>query len=227
MRYILTFSMTILLIVTSLACAQALTEDDIRRIIQEEGVAAPTGVPGLTGPQGPAGIEGPQGPAGEPGIQGPQGKPGPTGKQGLQGLPGPEGQQGPPGKQGPKGDTGEPRVSEETTIVVTQIPSPTARAIATLMPTPTSASFSGNGDDVVQCSLSEGIQTFEMTHNGTANFGIWIYDDAGGQDLLVNEIGSYEGKQAIRVGSGFLDLSPGPCVLEITADGEWSIEISP
>lgn len=56
------------LVLTLVGCQQGLTEDDVRRIVQEYAIS---------GPPGPVG---PSGPQGDPGPQGPQGIPGPMGK---------------------------------------------------------------------------------------------------------------------------------------------------
>ena len=79
MRWLL-ISISVLAILTLLGCNQSsdiLTEDDVRRIIQEN--PGPQGPPGPAGPQGETGKQGPEGPKGE------QGPPGPRGPQGLRG----------------------------------------------------------------------------------------------------------------------------------------------
>lgn len=74
--------------------------------------------------------------------------------------------------------------------------------------------LSGSGDDVIHIDPAiEGLATFNITHSGTSNFAVIAYSDAGA-DLLVNEIGAYSGESAI--GSGTF-------LLEITADGAWTI----
>ena len=102
----------ILLAILALACASGLTEDEVRRIIQEEQTAGPQGEPG------------PQGPAGPPGAQG---KLGPRGESGPPGAKGDTGPQGPPG---PKGDPG-PESAAGKLVVATPVPTPTPRATAT------------------------------------------------------------------------------------------------
>lgn len=76
-------------------------------------------------------------------------------------------------------------------------------------------SFSGRGDFVTPiCSLSK--KTWQFTHNGKSNFSIWVYTNDG-RDLLVNEIGNYDGKKII-------DFSVGDnAFFVIHADGNWSI----
>ena len=79
------------------ACADGLSEAEVRDIVRQESASAPAG------PQGPAGPAGPQGPAGE---QGPAGSQGPAGAQGSAGPQGPAGAQGMAGSAGPQGATG-------------------------------------------------------------------------------------------------------------------------
>jgi hypothetical protein len=52
-----------------------------------------------------------------------------------------------------------------------------------------------------------------ISHQGSGNFAIWAYSEDG-TDLLVNEIGTYTGESL---------LADGTFVLEITADGSWTI----
>ena len=126
----------------TLACVSSVTEDDVRRIIQEEQMAGPQGE---LGPQGPSGPAGPPGAQGEPG---PRGKAGPQGAKGDPGPQGPAGQAGPPGStgdpgsrgavgpQGPKGDKGAEGVAGQA-VVATPVPTPARRAAATPRPTAT------------------------------------------------------------------------------------------
>ena len=91
MRYAV---LTIVILLSLVACTTGLTEEDVRRIVSEYTMA---------------GSQGPPGPQGEPGTQGFKGDPGPKGDKGDPGPQGPPGDQGPPGpigKQGPKGDPG-------------------------------------------------------------------------------------------------------------------------
>lgn len=73
--------------------------------------------------------------------------------------------------------------------------------------------FAGAGDEVVQLDRTpEGITALSMTHDGTSNFAIWGYTRTG-RDLLVNEIGAYEGQ---------VSLTAGTLLLAVTADGNWT-----
>ena len=72
----------------------------------------------------------------------------------------------------------------------------------------------GEGDDVVvvvDFSDSGGAAT--LTHNGDSNFTIWAWGVAG-RDLLVNEIGAYNG--TVLVESGLF-------IWEVSADGDWTV----
>ena len=64
-----------------------------------------------------------------------------------------------------------------------------------------------------------------LSHSGDSNFAVWIHGDNGGSDLLVNEIGRYSGTVLVEVGTGFLAIAPGGCIIEITANGRWRLEL--
>lgn len=75
--------------------------------------------------------------------------------------------------------------------------------------------FSGVGDYVTdKCTIDSG--TYRFTHNGDSNFAVIIYTK-NGRDLLVNEIGSYDGKKILNI------PSDSKAFFVITASGEWSI----
>lgn len=89
-------------------------------------------------------------------------------------------------------------------------PAANARAIG-------STGGSGQADEVVTATALAG-EVVDVTHNGESNFIIWAYDTAGDPlDLVVNEIGPYQGTQRIPVGTKWL---------EIDADGPWTIKPS-
>ena len=78
----------------------------------------------------------------------------------------------------------------------------------------------GRGDDVVsEISLGTGIYRIHFTHSGVRNFVVWSYDATDDKELLVNEIGNYDGTVLLNGRS--------PYSFEITADGEWSYTIEP
>ena len=75
--------------------------------------------------------------------------------------------------------------------------------------------ISGAGDDVIL--LYGSIPDIATTsHSGDSNFVVIAYG-GWGKDLLINEIGSYNG--GVIVGSDAM-------ILEIMADGNWSVDIS-
>jgi len=72
---------------------------------------------------------------------------------------------------------------------------------------------SGVGDGVYL--YTGGAASMAFTHDGAANFAVMEYSDGlMGIDLLVNEIGPYQGTVPFR---------PGPAVVTIQADGGWII----
>ena len=115
-------------------------------------------------------------------------------------------------------------------------PTPTPTPTPTLTPTPTPQpvpepepmEFSGQGDDVSsKFTLESGITIITMTHNGDSNFAIKLLDNTGGLvDLLVNEIGVFDGSVAIGVREdNIIGAKPGTHLLDITADGNWTVLI--
>lgn len=78
---------------------------------------------------------------------------------------------------------------------------------------PFSNSIAGHGDDVV---LYQGGSTIvHITHHGASNFAVTTVPLKGGSiNLLVNEIGDYDGK---------VPLDAGPLLVQVTADGAWAI----
>ena len=86
--------------------------------------------------------------------------------------------------------------------------------------------FTGTGDKVLNTNLEDGNYVFKMQHTGESNFIVWLHDDDDGLDLLVNEVGTYSGEKLVKVGDGIFELAPGAFIIEVTADGDWSIEIS-
>ena len=72
----------------------------------------------------------------------------------------------------------------------------------------------GESDDVVlvfDFSDSGGAAT--LTHNGDSNFAVWAWGSTG-RDLLVNEIGAYDG--TVLVESGLVTW-------DVSADGDWTV----
>lgn len=122
---------------------------------------------------------------------------------------------------------------EHTGQYVMDVEADGAWSVVVEQPRPTSAppvpaTFSGHGKAVSPFfTLNSGLLTFKMTHNGRSNFSIWLLDRDGNRDeLLVNEIGPFNGSKAIGVrSSGGLDVVAGVKVMDIEADGDWSIGI--
>ncbi len=87
--------------------------------------------------------------------------------------------------------------------------------------TPPPLNITGEGQSVSQfISLQSGLTRFDMTHDGDSNFAIWLFDDDGSRvDLLVNEIGEFDGSTAIGVDQGTY-------ILDISADGNWKVDIT-
>ena len=81
--------------------------------------------------------------------------------------------------------------------------------------------LSGFGDDVITLDVqTSGLYIFTMAHTGRSNFIVWLKDSRGyNEDLLVNEIGSYNGRKSAR-------LTSGTHYLDISADGSWTIQIT-
>jgi hypothetical protein len=81
-------------------------------------------------------------------------------------------------------------------------------------------SFSGTGSEVVLLEpLGEDVFYAHVTHDGSSNVALWSVDENGQDiDLLVNEIGGYEGEVAVNFGED-------PAALRVEADGDWSIDL--
>ncbi len=101
-------------------------------------------------------------------------------------------------------------------------------------PTPSTApslpqTFIGSGADVPSPFMLEsgkGAVKFTMHHTGSSNFIIWIYHASGDkEELLVNEIGNYDGSTLVSVG-GWSGASPGIHYISVEADGSWDVSIS-
>lgn len=71
----------------------------------------------------------------------------------------------------------------------------------------------GKGDGVFKYSGPS--KTAKITHNGQENFIVNEYSDAPISNLEINEIGHYSGTDLV---------DPGPAVIDIVADGTWTIQ---
>jgi len=92
-----------------------------------------------------------------------------------------------------------------------------------ISPSSTSDSIqvSGNGNGVKPFTVTgTGLSEFSMSYSGQQNFIVRLRDSEGKYiELLANEIGSYSGKKTAT-------LRTGKYVLDITASGPWTIDIS-
>lgn len=80
------------------------------------------------------------------------------------------------------------------------------------------APYTGSGDDVVSgIEVGDGIYRVHFTNSGSRNFIVKAYDASNDRDLLVNEIGNYDGYVLI--------LGESPYSLEIQSSGQWTYEI--
>ena len=88
-------------------------------------------------------------------------------------------------------------------------------------------SAEGSGDSVATwINFDEGTHVVSLTHSGSANFiAQLIAADGSGTELLVNDIGAYDGQVLVKAGSGILDLAPGLYALVLEADGDWTASI--
>lgn len=134
------------------------------------------------------------------------------------------------------GDTTDLVAGGTNTTPVTEADEPPAtseaRAAATTSTTTTSTTrqswegftLTGRGADVVDLVVPDGdAAVLNITHQGSSNFAITGYDASGEYlDLLVNEIGNYEGSRPVNLVDGDTVAE-----LEIEADGEWTIEVVP
>lgn len=79
------------------------------------------------------------------------------------------------------------------------------------------AGISGRGDFVSGLfePAEEGPAPYSFSHDGDSNFVVLLHC-GGGSELVQNEIGRVDG-------SSMVNLSDGPCLWEVEADGSWSL----
>jgi hypothetical protein len=127
------------------------------------------------------------------------------------------------------GDTTTPESTttvQDTTATPTdaQEGPPTAGALSAVSQNPAwldnRESLSGNGQTVTDTFQASRFTTFVFEHNGDSNFIVELINDSTGdsEDILINEIGQVSG----AVGTGLPD---GDYLLDIDANGEWTIEL--
>lgn len=108
-------------------------------------------------------------------------------------------------------------MSSSTTITALEIGADgpwtlTLKDVRTLRELTQGSENTGQGDDVL---VYYGEATVaDISHSGEHNFAVWSYGDEN--DLLINEIGPY---------SGQVRWQAGPSIIEVTADGAWTISL--
>ena len=104
-------------------------------------------------------------------------------------------------------------------------PTNTPKPTTTPTPVPQPIIFEGSGDKII--TLDEPLiapRILELSNTGSSNFIVKSYDQFGNDiDLLVNEIGSYQGKMLIGM---MLDEEP-VSRFEIQSSGSWNLIIYP
>ena len=74
--------------------------------------------------------------------------------------------------------------------------------------------YEAKGDSIVIVDgVADGLTPVTLTHDGESNFAIWAWGESH-PDLIVNDIGSYDGTTLLPDGS---------LVLQVGADGNWTI----
>ncbi|SMX73448.1 MULTISPECIES: TM2 domain-containing protein [Brevibacterium] len=83
---------------------------------------------------------------------------------------------------------------------------------------------SGSGDSIISIPAEASAGLVIANNTGSGNFVIDVLDESNQStgDLLVNEIGSYEGATAFGI-NAFSEAS----TLQVTSDGDWTIDIAP
>ncbi len=97
----------------------------------------------------------------------------------------------------------------------TPLPSPTPA------PTPEPIRLSGRGQQASsQFHLNQGLTIFKMTHDGRGYLGISLLDTQGKRvESLVNVVGAFDGSKAVGISQA------GTYILDISADGNWTVTI--
>jgi hypothetical protein len=97
------------------------------------------------------------------------------------------------------------------------------KVVATATPVPTSVEVAGYGDETIPCDLNMGVYHIEVMHLGDGPFLATLYDEFGESKRLV-----YTGRNGAMETASLhmgLGVDPGPCHIEVVADGEWSLNI--
>ncbi len=77
---------------------------------------------------------------------------------------------------------------------------------------------SGSGSTWLGPFTADGVNEIHGTHDGERNFIVTGHDADGGWELMINEIGEYEGSGTFRAGGGAFWI-------DVEADGNWTLEI--
>lgn len=97
-------------------------------------------------------------------------------------------------------------------------PAPAPQEAPTFAP----ITYSGSGDTVQSLEIPNtdaGHVMVTVTHGGTSNIAVWSVDgDLNQTDLLVNEIGAYQGSTIIPADTSGLSIG---------ADGAWTVTVDP
>jgi hypothetical protein len=102
----------------------------------------------------------------------------------------------------------------------TQSPAPTTATTPTPAPAGESYTLSGSGNDVTDSFDTQGgLAVFDFEHDGNSNFQVWAVNNAGDKELLVNDIGTYDGEVALYLPSDTWRL-------EVKADGQWNSAVT-
>ena len=122
----------------------------------------------------------------------------------------------PPEEPAPPPPPAEPTATSPPPSPTSPPPSPTPA------PQPVSFDFSGRGNEVTELyPLGEGLIRCDYTYAGEHNFIVEVLDSQGAYAALIaNEIGSCEGSSADSI------RGAGEFLLNITADGNWTITLS-
>ncbi|MDQ3227827.1 MAG: SH3 domain-containing protein [Chloroflexota bacterium] len=105
-------------------------------------------------------------------------------------------------------------------------PDPAAEPEPAAVPDPAAPtdvfSFSGSAPTVTDpFTVTSGVLTVTATHEGDANFSVLAYSEDGYEELLINEIGPFDGQTT-------LEVEPGATLtLDVDANGPWTIAIEP